>query len=234
MGMRILGWGTALPDKVVTNADLEKTLETSDEWIVERSGIRERRIGDSTTDLAVGAGRAAIGKAGVDPASIDLMILATTTPDQQVPATSAQVHHELQLSGGAFDLNAACSGFVYALVTANALLSTGPKRILVVGAETLSRITDWTDRNTAVLFGDGGGAIVVESVPDEGQLLAWDLGLDAEARHILHGRARSIQTRCSRHGRLRKAHPGAGEGPTRRSKTPGSAPGKYPNHPIRL
>ncbi len=185
MGMRILGWGTALPDKVVTNADLEKTLDTSDEWIVERSGIRERRIGDSTTDLAIGAGRAAIGKAGVDPASIDLMILATTTPDQQVPATSAQVHHELQLSGGAFDLNAACSGFVYALVTANALLSTGPKRILIVGAETLSRITDWTDRNTAVLFGDGGGAIVVESVPDEGQLLAWDLGLDGEARHIL-------------------------------------------------
>ena len=185
MGMRILGWGTALPDKVVTNADLEKTLDTSDEWIVDRSGIRERRIGDSTTDLAVGAGRAAIEKAGVDPASVGLMILATTTPDQQVPATSAQVHYELGLGGGAFDLNAACSGFVYGLVAANGLLNAGTKRILVVGAETLSRITDWSDRNTAVLFGDGGGALLVEAVPDEGQLLGWDLGLDAEAREIL-------------------------------------------------
>ena len=112
MGMRILGWGTALPEKVVTNHDLEKTLETSDEWIRERSGIRERRIGGSTAELAIQAGRAAIESAGVDPASIDLTILATTTPDQQVPATSAHVHRALGLGGGAFDLNAACSGFV--------------------------------------------------------------------------------------------------------------------------
>ncbi len=185
MGMRILGWGTALPDRVVTNADLEKTLDTTDQWIVERSGIRERRIGDSTADLAIAAGRNALEHAGVDPASIDLMILATTTPDQTVPATSASVHHALGLGGGAFDLNAACSGFVYGLVMAGGLLGSGAKRILVIGAETLSRITDWTDRNTAVLFGDGGGAIVVERVADEGQLLAWDLGLDAEAREIL-------------------------------------------------
>lgn len=186
MGMRILGWGTGLPDKVVTNADLEKTLDTSDEWIVERSGIRTRHIGDSTAELAIKAGRVAIAHAGIDPSSIELLVLATTTPDKTVPATSAHVHAELGLSGGAFDLNAACSGFVYGLVMANGLLASGgAKRILVIGAETLSRITDWTDRNTAVLFGDGGGALVLEAVPGEGQLMSWDLGLDGEARNIL-------------------------------------------------
>ena len=185
MGLRILGWGTALPDKIITNRDLEKTLDTSDAWIVERSGIRERRIGDSTAELAIAAGRKALIQADVDPASIDLMILATTTPDQTVPATSAHVQHELELGGGAFDLNAACSGFVYGMVTANAMLGAGTNRILLIGAETLSRITDWSDRSTAVLFGDGGGALLFESTPDEGQLLAWDLGLDGSARDIL-------------------------------------------------
>ena len=185
MGMRILGWGTALPDKVVTNSDLEKTLDTSDEWIVERSGIRERHIGESTAEIAIAAGRAALDRAGVDAESIDLMILATTTPDQSVPATSAHVHHELGLSGGAFDVNAACSGFVYSLVVAHGMLGAGSKRILLIGAETLSRLTDWNDRNTAVLFGDGGGALVLESVADEGQLISWDLGLDGSARQIL-------------------------------------------------
>lgn len=185
MGMRILGWGTALPDKVVTNRDLEKTLDTSDEWIVDRSGIRERRIGDSTAELAIVAGRDALVRANIDPMSVKLMILATTTPDQTVPATSAHVHHDLELGGGAFDLNAACSGFVYSLVAANAMLGVHAERILVIGAETLSRITNWSDRNTAVLFGDGGGALVLEYVPEEGQLLSWDLGLDGAARHIL-------------------------------------------------
>ena len=113
------------------------------------------------------------------------MILATTTPDRAVPATSARVHHALGLGGGALDLNAACSGFVYSVVVANGLLASGAKRILVIGAETLSRLTDWSDRNTAVLFGDGAGAIVLESVPDEGQLLSWDLGLDGSAHDIL-------------------------------------------------
>lgn len=185
MGLRILGWGSALPEKVVTNHDLEKTLDTSDEWIVERSGIRERRIGESTAELAIEAGRSALAQSGVAAKSIDLMVLATTTPDQQVPACSAHVHQALGLGGGAFDLNAACSGFVYALVMANGLLETGANRVLVVGAETLSRITDWNDRNTAVLFGDGGGALVLERAPGEGQLLGWDLGLDASAREIL-------------------------------------------------
>jgi 3-oxoacyl-[acyl-carrier-protein] synthase-3 len=189
MGTRILGWGTALPEKIVTNADLEKTLDTSDEWIIERSGIRERRIGHSTAELAVAAGRAALENANtrtnVDPESIDLTILCTTTPDETVPATSARVQDELGVGGGAFDLNAACSGFVYGLVTADALLGTGAKRILLIGAETLSRITDWNDRNTAVLFGDGGGALVLERTPKEGQLLSWDLGIDGSARGIL-------------------------------------------------
>ena len=185
MGARILGWGTALPDKIVTNGDLEKTLDTSNEWIVERSGIRERRIGDSTAELAIIAGRNALENAGVDPASVDLLILATTTPDQTVPATSAQVHEALGLGGGAFDLNAACSGFVYGLVTAGAMLDAGTNRVLLIGAETLSRITDWNDRGTAVLFGDGGGALLLESVSDEGQLIASDLGVDGSAHAFL-------------------------------------------------
>ncbi len=185
MGMRILGWGIAHPEKIVTNRDLEQTLDTSDEWIVERTGIRERRIGDSTAELAITAGRNALSNAGVTASSIDLTILATTTPDQTVPATSAHVHEALGLGGGAFDLNAACSGFVYGLVMANAMLGAGSKRILLIGAETLSRITDWDDRNTAVLFGDGGGALVLESVAAEGQLLASDLGLDGSARGFL-------------------------------------------------
>lgn len=185
MGITILGWGTALPARTVTNKDLEQTLDTSDEWIFERTGIRERRIGTHTALLAIEAGRAALANAGVDPATIDLTILCTTTPDETVPATSARVHHELGLGGGAFDLNAACAGFVYGLVVAEGMLATGAKRILLIGAETLSRVTNWEDRNTAVLFGDGGGALVLERSTDAGLLLAWDLGLDGEARAIL-------------------------------------------------
>ncbi len=186
MGARIRGWGTALPTEIVTNADLEKTLDTSDAWILARTGIRERRIGSSTAELAIAAGRSALAHAGVEADSVDLTILCTTTPDDSVPATSAHVHDALGLGGGAFDLNAACAGFVYGLVTADALLSSGTaSRMLLIGAETLSRITDWTDRNTAVLFGDGAGALVLDRTADEGQLLASDLGLDGSARHVL-------------------------------------------------
>jgi 3-oxoacyl-[acyl-carrier-protein] synthase-3 len=186
---RITGWGTALPDKIVTNADLEAMLDTSDEWIVERSGIRERRIGGTTSKLAETSGAAAMEKAGTRAADIGLLILCTTTPDQQVPATSAVVQHELGLSCGAFDVNAACSGFVYGLVTAHQFIVSGAvDRVLLIGSETLSRITDWDDRATAVLFADGAGAVVVEAADDNGKgshLLGWDLGCDGSARPIL-------------------------------------------------
>lgn len=185
---RISGWGTALPDKVVTNADLEATLDTSDAWIVERSGIRERRIGSTTSALAIAAGEVALHRAGIGPDAVDLLVLCTTTPDQQVPATSAVVQHELGLACGAFDLNAACSGFVYGLVTAHQFVASGAAtHVLVVGAETLSRITDWDDRSTAVLFADGAGAVVLSATEtgDRSNLLAWDLGCDGSARLIL-------------------------------------------------
>lgn len=186
MGTRILGWGAALPHKKLTNADLEAQLDTSDEWITERTGIRERRIGDSTVAIATEAGGAALKCAGVDPATVDLLILCTTTPDQTVPASSAQVQDALGVAGGAFDLNAACSGFVYGLATAEGLLATGAERILLIGAETLSRITDWTDRGTAILFGDGAGAFLLERTDGPGQILAFDLGADGSAQPILY------------------------------------------------
>jgi len=182
---RFAGWGTALPDKVLTNADLETMLETTDDWIVERSGIRERRIGGTTAGLAVEAGRAALQHAGATPESVDLLVLCTTTPDQQVPATAARVQHELGLRCGAFDVNAACSGFVYGLVTAHQFITGGSQRVLVIGSETLSRITDWDDRSTAVLFADGAGALVLDATDDESSVLAWDLGCDGTYRSIL-------------------------------------------------
>jgi len=182
----ITGWGVALPDKTVTNADLEVRLDTSDQWIRERTGIRERRIGGTTSGLAIEAGQAALDRAGLLGADIDLVILATCTPDQHLPSTAATVQNELAVAGGAMDLNAACSGFVYGLVTAHGLLQTGLRRILLIGSETLSRIIDWEDRNTAVLFADGAGAIVLEAVDGPGQLLASDLGSDGSSRHLLY------------------------------------------------
>jgi 3-oxoacyl-[acyl-carrier-protein] synthase III len=186
VGARITGWGAALPDKVVTNVDLEGTLETSDEWIRERTGIRERRVGGSTAGLAVDAGRVALTKAGLAPDDIDVLILATTTPDQTVPATASSVQDQLGLRCGAFDLNAACSGFAYGLVVAYGLIGTGCQRALVIGSETLSRIVDWDDRSTAVLFGDGAGAVVLEAADEPGQLLGWDLGSDGSLRPLLY------------------------------------------------
>jgi 3-oxoacyl-[acyl-carrier-protein] synthase III len=185
-GARITGWGTALPDKTVTNDDLAATIDTSDEWITERTGIKERRVGGTTCGLAVEAGRAALQTAGVEPGEIDLLVLATTTPDQTVPATASSVQHELGLRCGAFDLNAACSGFVYALVAAHGFIGAGADKILVVGSETLSRITDWEDRGTAILFADGAGAVVLEAVDGRGQLLGWDLGSDGAAQSLLY------------------------------------------------
>ena len=184
-GMRISGWGVALPERIVTNDELSQTLDTNNEWILERSGIAERRIGGSTGSLAIEAGKRALDSAGVTPESIDLLIIATTTPDDQIPATSSKVQHELGLTCGAMDVNAACSGFVYSLVTGYSFLQAGCNRILVIGAETLSRFTNWEDRSTAILFGDGAGAVVMEPSNNGGQLLGWDLRSAGELRDIL-------------------------------------------------
>ena len=186
-GAVITGWGTALPPKVLTNQDLaDMGLETSDDWIVERTGIRERHVGGTTAGLSAEAGRAALAMSGLDPESIDALVLATTTPDRTVPATSATVQNELGLTCGAFDINAACSGFTYALVAAHGLIAMGAERILVIGTDTLARITDWDDRNTAVLFGDGSGAVVLEAVDGAGQLLAWDLDSEGSLEPLFY------------------------------------------------
>ncbi len=181
----ITGHGIAVPDKVVTNDDLSVTLDTSDAWIQERTGIRERRIGGTTSQLAIDAGLAALESAHRRPDEIDAVVLATTTPDQIVPGTSATVQDGIGVPGGAFDVNAACSGFVYALTVAHGLLAIGAERLLVIGSETLSRITDWDDRSVAVLVGDGAGAVVLEAVDGPGQLLSWKLGADGSLRHLL-------------------------------------------------
>jgi 3-oxoacyl-[acyl-carrier-protein] synthase-3 len=169
----LLGCGSYLPSRVLPNAELAQTVDTSDEWIVQRTGIRERRVaaeGEFTSDLALHAARAALTNAGVDAESIDLIILATSTPDRSFPATAVSVQAGLGITrGAAFDLQAVCSGFVYGLATADSLLRTGIfKRALVIGAETFSRLVDWKDRTTCVLFGDGAGAVVMEPQPQPG------------------------------------------------------------------
>lgn len=186
VGSRIIGWGTALPEKVLTNDDLSAMMDTNDAWITERTGIKRRHVGGSTATLSIESAQRAMAMAGVDPASIDGLVLSTTTPDRTVPATSASVQNALGLRCGAFDVNAACSGFVYAYVVANGLLAIGAKRLLVIGTDTLSRITDWSDRGTAILFADGSGAAIVEATSDAGQLLGWDLDADGSVEHLLY------------------------------------------------
>jgi len=163
----VLGCGAYLPSRIVTNAELAQSVDTSDEWIVQRTGIRERRVaaqGEYTSDLAIHAAQAALKNAGVDAQSIDLVLVATSTPDRSFPATAVSVQAALGITGGAaFDQQAVCSGFVYGLATADSLLRGGLfKRALVIGAETFSRLLDWKDRTTCVLFGDGAGAVVME------------------------------------------------------------------------
>jgi 3-oxoacyl-[acyl-carrier-protein] synthase-3 len=162
---RILGTGKAVPSKVVTNADLEKVVDTSDQWIVERSGIRERRFleeGRTTSDLAAEAARAALAAAEVEPAELDAIIVCTITPDLPLPACAVAVQQKIGARCAAFDLAAACAGFVYGLAVADGLCATGRyRRVLVIGVEILSRVMDMQDRNTCVLFGDGAGAVVV-------------------------------------------------------------------------
>jgi 3-oxoacyl-[acyl-carrier-protein] synthase III len=170
----VLGCGSYLPRQILTNAELARRVDTSDEWIVQRTGIRQRHVaaeGEFTSHLAINAARAALDDAGLDAQAVELIVLATSTPDNTFPATAVAVQHGLGIShGAAFDLQAVCSGFVFALATADNFLRTGAyKRALVIGAETFSRILDWNDRGTCVLFGDGAGAIVLEAQDQSGQ-----------------------------------------------------------------
>jgi 3-oxoacyl-[acyl-carrier-protein] synthase-3 len=169
----VIGCGSYLPARILSNDELARSVATTDEWIVQRTGIRERHIaaaGEMTSDLALHAARAALANAHVDAGSIDLIVLGTSTPDQTFPATAVTVQAGLGITkGAAFDLQAVCSGFVYALSVTDALLRSGShKRALVIGAETFSRILDWNDRTTCVLFGDGAGAIVLEAQEQPG------------------------------------------------------------------
>lgn len=187
MGIAIRGWGAALPEKVVSNADLaaRADLDVAEDWILERTGIRERRYGGTTVGLATEAAQRALDVAGVDASTVDMLLLATTTADQQIPSSASSVQHAIGTTGGAVDLNAACSGFVYALVAAAGMCDVGAQRVLVIGADVMSRVTDQDDRDTVILFGDGAGAIVVDRVDGPGALLGWDLGSDGSLRHVL-------------------------------------------------
>ena len=169
----MLGCGSYLPSQVLTNEDLARKIDTSDEWIVQRTGIKQRHVaaeGEFTSHLAINAARAALADAGLDAQAIDLIVLATSTPDNTFPASAVAVQSELGIThGAAFDLQAVCSGFVFGLSTADALLRSGAfNRALVIGAETFSRLLDWTDRTTCVLFGDGAGAVVLEAQDQPG------------------------------------------------------------------
>jgi 3-oxoacyl-[acyl-carrier-protein] synthase-3 len=182
--VRISGWGKYLPERVMRNADLADLIDTSDEWIRARTGIVERRIAapeETTCSLAVHASREALDRAGVDPADLDLVIVATCTPDYaNMPATASLVQHALGAPrAAAVDLNAVCSGFIYALATGSQFIATGAYRnVLVIGAEVFTRILDWQDRSTCVLFGDGAGAVVLQPTDEPGGLLSFVLGSD--------------------------------------------------------
>lgn len=186
---RIAGTGSYLPEKVLSNHDLEQMVETSDQWIRERTGIEKRHIvadDETTTDLAVNAAMQAIEAAGVTAQDIDLIIVATTTPTRVFPSTAALVQERLDIHGcPAFDVQAVCTGFVYALTIADKFIRTGSsQRALVIGAESLSRIVDWTDRNTCVLFGDGAGAVILEASEDTG-ILSTHIHSDGQYNQLL-------------------------------------------------
>jgi 3-oxoacyl-[acyl-carrier-protein] synthase III len=188
IGVAVAGWGMAVPERRVTNDDLARMVDTSDAWITERTGIKERRWageGESTATLAIEAGAAAIKRADLCPSDIGCCIVATCTSEQPIPPTGAFVQDGLGLRCGAFDVDAACSGFVYALVVGASMVAAGGfGPVLVIGSETLSRVTDPTDRSTCVLFGDGAGAVVL--VPSaEPNLLSWDLACDGSTAHLL-------------------------------------------------
>jgi 3-oxoacyl-[acyl-carrier-protein] synthase III len=178
----ITGWGMAVPEKVMTNADFERIVDTSDEWIMTRTGIRERRIANAEETPALFATRAAqqaLDCAGIQPTDLDLIIVATVTGDYTFPATANLVQHALGANCPSFDIQAACTGWIYGMVTAHQFISSGAMRhVLVIGAETLSKITDFSDRSTCVLFGDGAGATVLSASNEEAGILGWSLGSD--------------------------------------------------------
>jgi 3-oxoacyl-[acyl-carrier-protein] synthase III len=192
MGARIIGTGSYLPEKILTNQDMEKIVDTTDAWIRERSGITQRHMvgeGETCGDLAVEAARRAIEAAGVDPSEIDLLILGTCTPDAAMPSTACLIQQRLGLPRGsiAFDVSAACSGFVYGLGIADQFLRTGTvRRALVIGADVLSRLLNWTDRTTCVLFGDGAGAAVLEAGAEGEGILNAHLHADGTYARLLH------------------------------------------------
>ena len=190
VGAKIIGVGACVPESVVTNADLENLVETSDEWIAARTGIRQRRIAraaDTTSGLAIGAARDAIAFADIDPATIDLIVVATATPDNLYPSTACLVQAAIGASGAAaFDLEAACTGIIYALSVAQQFIGSGTYRtVLVVGVDIHSRFLDWEDRNTCILFGDGAGAFVLQASETENDILATYLRADGNGAHLL-------------------------------------------------
>jgi 3-oxoacyl-[acyl-carrier-protein] synthase-3 len=238
----ITGWGTALPPTIVSNTDLTSILDTSDEWIVERSGVHTRRAATgpfvspppplhppgglgTTAALAIEAGRRALSSAGTRAEEIGFLVVCTSTPDQVMPATSSTVAGVLGIAGGAVDLNAACAGFTYGLITAAGLLAAGSRKVLLIGAETMTRTLNWEDRTNAFLFGDGAGALVLEAVSGPGSLLGWDAGVDGtlvELLYVDHGagmimRGQEVFRRAVRatadsvHAALKNAGVGAGD-----------------------
>ena len=182
---RITGWATHLPERRLTNHDLAEFVDTTDEWIRERSGIAARHVDGKVIEMSTIAGRDALAMAGVDPTDVGLLLLATCSSEQQFPASASVVQHKLGLRCGAIDMNAACSGFVYGLVTAMQFAEGGVDKILLIGSDALSSLVDWTDRGTCVLFGDGAGAVVIQRSADSPTLLGWDLMSDGSAAGIL-------------------------------------------------
>ena len=202
--VRIAGLGAYTPARVVTNDDLAQTLDTSDEWIRTRTGIRQRHVAapsESTSDLAIAAGKAALADAGLGVEDVTAVVVSTTTPDHQIPGTAPLVASALGTTCGAFDVNAACSGFVYGLRVGSALTATGSGPVLVIGAETLTRVVDPADRSVAVLFGDGAGAAVL--VPDESATIGpFDLGADGADPSMLWTAVGGTRTPPTRSGSL--------------------------------
>ncbi|MEW5549575.1 beta-ketoacyl-ACP synthase III [Peribacillus frigoritolerans] len=191
MNAGILGLGRYLPDKIVTNADLEKIMDTSDEWIRTRTGIEERRIANDdidTSDMAYEAAKAALNNAEISAEEIDMILVATVTPDQSFPSVACMIQEKLgAMKAAAMDVSAACAGFMYAMITAQQFIKSGAyKHVLIVGVEKLSKVTNWEDRNTAVLFGDGAGAAVLGPVSDGKGVLSFELGADGTGgKHLL-------------------------------------------------